>query len=124
MKRTHAARRAMLAGVLAAAAVTAAPAGASAVMHSRSHISRGDSGLAGCTELARVQLVPAASYPRLRALFAHSRWPGLRIAGTAYAELATALLRVPHAYGGETVWFYERLSSACKEHGRPLHGNA
>ncbi len=33
--------------------------------------------------------------------------------------IATQLLTA-HAYGGETVWFYERLSAACAEHRQAL----
>jgi hypothetical protein len=39
--------------------------------------------------------------------------------GLAHVEIATQLLAT-HGYGGETVWFYQRLSAACAKHGRPL----
>jgi hypothetical protein len=78
-----------------------------------------DSGLAGCTALSGTHQVAAKAYPKISAQFADSRWPDLRISGLAYAGIATRLLTT-HAYGGETVWFYERLSAACAEHGRAL----
>jgi hypothetical protein len=78
-----------------------------------------DSGMAGCTGLSGVHPVAAADWPTIGAQFARSRWPNLRISGVAYVEIATRLL-TEHAYGGETTWFYERLSSACAKHGRPL----
>ena len=78
-----------------------------------------DSGLVGCTSLSSTHNV-AAEYPKIRAQFAGSRWPDLRSAGTAYVNLAVALQCAPYAYGGETVWFYERLSAACAKHGRAL----
>jgi hypothetical protein len=84
----------------------------------------GDSGVDACGALALVHQVRATQYPSIRAEFAHSRWLNLRTAGTAYVDLATALLRARPAYGGETVWFYERLSAACSAHGRPLNDNA
>ena len=43
----------------------------------------------------------------------------LRVSGLAYVEIATKLLET-HAYGGETVWFHQRLSAACAKHGQPL----
>jgi hypothetical protein len=78
-----------------------------------------DSGLAGCTALSGAHHVAAKDYPKISAQFAGSRWPDLGISGLAYVEMATKLLTT-HAYGGETVWFYERLSAACAEHGRAL----
>ncbi len=78
-----------------------------------------DSGLAGCTALAGTHQVAAADYPAIGAQFAGSRWPDLRFSGMAYVEIATKLLTT-HAYGGETAWFYQRLSAACAEHGRAL----
>ena len=78
-----------------------------------------DSGLAGCTALAGTHQVAAADYPAIGAQFAGSRWPDLRFSGTAYVEIATKLLTT-HAYGGETAWFYQRLSAACAKHGRAL----
>ena len=78
-----------------------------------------DSGLAGCTALAGTHQVAAAAYPAIGAQFAGSRWPDLRFSGMAYVEIATKLLTT-HAYGGETAWFYQRLSAACANHGRAL----
>ena len=80
---------------------------------------RPDSGLAGCTALAGTHQVAAADYPAIGAQFAGSRWPDLHFGGLAYIEIATKLLAT-HAYGGETAWFYQRLSAACAKHGRPL----
>jgi hypothetical protein len=78
-----------------------------------------DSGLAGCTALAGTHQVAAADYPAIGAQFADSRWPDLRFSGMAYVEIATKLLTT-HAYGGETAWFYQRLSATCAKHGRVL----
>ena len=75
-----------------------------------------DSGLAGCTALSDTHQAAATKYPRIRAEFTGSRWPDLRISGLAYVEIATEL-RARHAYGGETVWFIERLAAACAKHG-------
>lgn len=105
----------------ASAAVTVVPAGTGILRHPP--IVR-DRGVVGCTSLSAVQQVAESQYPQIRADFAHSRWPDLRLAGTAYVDLVTGLMRARHAYGGETVWFYERLSAACREHGHPLNGNA
>jgi hypothetical protein len=93
-------------------------AGWAAVQRARAAASP-DSGLAACTSLAGGQPAAASDYPKIAAQFAGSRWPGLRISGLAYVEIATQLL-ASHAYGGETVWFYQRLSTACAKHGRPL----
>lgn len=76
-----------------------------------------DSGLAGCTAVAGTHQVAAAGYPAIGAQFAGSRWPDLRFSGLAYIEIATKLLTT-HAYGGETAWFYQRLSATCAKHGR------
>jgi len=75
-----------------------------------------DSGLAGCSSVLGAHRVAARDYPRIAAQFAGSRWPDLRISGLAYVEIATEL-RARHAYGGETVWFIERLAAACAKHG-------
>jgi hypothetical protein len=75
-----------------------------------------DSGLVACAYPLSTQDVPAADYPKLRAEFAGSRWPDLRNAGTAYVDLATALLTPQGTDGYETVWFYQRLSTACAKH--------
>jgi hypothetical protein len=78
-----------------------------------------DSGLVACTSLAGGQPTAASDYPKVAAQFAGSRWPDLRLSGMAYVEISTHLL-ASHAYGGETVWFYQRLSIACAKHGQPL----
>jgi hypothetical protein len=77
-----------------------------------------DSGLVACAYPLATQTVPAAAYPKLRAEFAGSRFADLRTAGTAYVDLATALLTARGTDGYETVWFYQRLSAACAKHGR------
>jgi hypothetical protein len=78
-----------------------------------------DSGLAGCTAVAGARQLTASDYEKIGVQFADSRWPDLRSSGVTYAEIAIALLN-SHAYGGETVWFYERLADACAVHGRAL----
>lgn len=78
-----------------------------------------DSGLAGCASLSGTHQVAAGDYPKMAAQFAGSRWPDLRISGLAYVEIVTQL-REMHAYGGQTAWFYQRLSAACARHGQPL----
>ena len=75
-----------------------------------------DSGLIACAYPLSTQHVPAADYPKIRAQFAGSRWPDLRNAGTAYVDLATALLTARGTDGYQTVWFYQRLSAACAKH--------
>lgn len=110
------ARRYMIAGVLLTALLLGVLAGI------RLGIPR-DSGLAGCAYPLSTQDVPATQYPKLRAEFAGSHWPDLRTAGTAYVDLAMALLTARGTDGYETVWFYQRLSAACAEHGRPLNGS-
>ena len=77
-----------------------------------------DSGLAACAYPWATQNVPAAEYPKLRAEFAGSRFPDLRTAGTAYVDLAVALLTARGTDGYQTVWFHQRLSAACAKHGR------
>ena len=77
-----------------------------------------DSGLAACAYPLATQDVPAAGYRQLRAEFAGSRWPDLRTAGTAYVDLATALLTARGTDGYQSVWFYQRLSAACTRHAR------
>ena len=76
-----------------------------------------DSGLAGCSSVLGAHQVAARDYPKIAAQFRGSRWPDLRISGLAYVEIATRL-HATHAYGGETVWFIERLAAACAKHGR------
>ena len=75
-----------------------------------------DSGLVACAYPLATQGVPAAEYPKLRAEFAGSRVPDLRTAGTAYVDLAVALLTARGTDGYETVWFYQRLAAACAQH--------
>ena len=77
-----------------------------------------DSGLVACTYPLATQEVPPAEYPKLRAEFAGSRYPDLRTAGTAYVDLAVALLTARGTDGYQTVWFYQRLSAACANHER------
>jgi len=76
-----------------------------------------DSGLVACAYPLATQDVPAVEYRKLRAEFAGSRFPDLRTAGTAYVDLAVALLTARGTDGYETVWFYQRLSAACAKHG-------
>jgi hypothetical protein len=82
-----------------------------------------DSGLAGCSSVLGAHQVAARDYPKIAAQFAGSRWPDLRVSGLAYIEIATKL-RSTHAYGGETVWFIERLAAACAQHGGVGNGFA
>ena len=77
-----------------------------------------DSGLVACAYPLATQDVPAAEYPKLRAEFAGSRFPDLRTAGTAYVDLAVALLTARGTDGYQTVWFYQRLSATCAQHER------
>ncbi len=77
-----------------------------------------DSGLVACAYPLSTQDVAATAYPKIRAQFAGSRWPDLRTAGTAYADLAMQLLNARGTDGYETVWFYQRLSTACAQHER------
>jgi len=76
-----------------------------------------DSGLVACSYPLTTQDVSAADYQKIRAEFAGSRWPDLRTAGTAYVDLAGALLTARGTDGYQTVWFYQRLSAACAKHG-------
>ena len=82
-----------------------------------------DSGLIACAYPLSTQHVSAAGYRKIRAEFAASRWPDLRTAGTAYADLGTALLTARGTDGYQTVWFYQRLSAACAKHGQPLNSS-
>jgi hypothetical protein len=93
-------------------------AGWAAVQRARAAASP-DGGLAACTALSDGQPGAASDYQKIAAQFTGSRWPDLRLSGLAYVEIASQLLAT-HAYGGETVWFYQRLSAACAKHGRPL----
>ncbi len=75
-----------------------------------------EDGIAGCTALLHAHQPAASDYPRIRAQFARSQWPDLRIAGTSYVDLAVKL-RTARSDGYETVWFHQRLSAACTRHG-------
>jgi hypothetical protein len=77
-----------------------------------------DSGLVACAYPLATQDVPASEYPNLRVEFAGSRFPDLRTAGTAYVDLAVALLTARGTDGYQTVWFSQRLSAACAKHER------
>jgi hypothetical protein len=77
-----------------------------------------DSGLIACAYPLSTQHVPATDYPKIRAQFAGSRWPDLRNAGTAYVDLAIQLPNARGTDGYQTVWFYQRLSAACIDHGQ------
>jgi hypothetical protein len=88
------------------------------VLASTSSAAPRDSGLVACAYPLATQDVPAAAYPKLRAEFAGSRFADLRTAGTAYVDLATALLTTRGTDGYQTVWFYQRLSAACAQHER------
>src|SRR5262249_60531768 len=83
-----------------------------------------DSGLADCSSLSSTHHATATGYPKIRAQFAGSRWPDLRTAGTAYADLATQLRTAPGTDRYQAVWFYQRLSAACARHQRPLNARA
>ena len=78
-----------------------------------------DSGLVACTYPLSTQHVPAADYQKIRAQFAGSRWPDLRTAGTAYADLAIQLRHARYTDGYQTVWFYQRLTATCAKHRQP-----
>ena len=81
------------------------------------HPSR-DSGLVGCAYPLSTQDIAATEYPKIRAQFAGSRWPDLRMAGPAYVDLAIQLPTARYTDGYQTVWFYQRLSAACARHRR------
>jgi hypothetical protein len=83
-----------------------------------------DSGLAGCTTLSSTHHATATGYPKIGTQFAGSRWPDLRTAGTAYADLATQLRTARGTDGYQAVWLYQRLNAACARHGRPLNARA
>jgi hypothetical protein len=80
-----------------------------------------DSGLLACAYPLSTQDVPPVGYPKIRAQFAGSRWPDLRKAGTAYADLAMQLPNARYIDGYRTVWFYQRLSVACAKHGQAIN---
>ena len=77
-----------------------------------------DSGLVACAYPLSTQDLPATAYPKIRAEFAASRLADLRTAGTAYVDLAVALLTARGTDGYQTVWFCQRLSAACARHER------
>jgi len=77
-----------------------------------------DSGLAACAYPLSTHDVTAADYRQIRAQFAGSRWLDLRTAGINYVDLAVRLLTARGTDGYQTVWFYQRLSAACAQHGR------
>ena len=112
--RNHPARR-RRAAIGAAAAIPALLLGALGSTHAGTPK---DSGLVACAYPLATQDVPAAAYPKLRAEFAGSRFPDLRTAGTAYVDLAVALLTARGTDGYQTVWFNQRLSAACAKHRR------
>jgi hypothetical protein len=80
-----------------------------------------DSGLLACAYPLSTQDVPPVGYPKIRAQFAGSRWPDLRKARTAYADLAMQLPNARYIDGYRTVWFYQRLSVACAKHGQAIN---
>jgi hypothetical protein len=111
--RRFAAVLAGLAATLAAATLVAA-----AALGSTHPGAPPDSGLAACAYPLSTHDVTAADYRQIRAEFAGSRWPDLRTAGIDYVGLAVQLLTARGTDGYQTVWFYQRLSAACAQHGR------
>jgi hypothetical protein len=107
---------AVLAGL--AAALVAAALVAAAALGSTHPGAPPDSGLAACAYPLSTHDVTAADYRQIRAEFAGSRWPHLRTAGIDYVDLAVQLLTARGTDGYQTVWFYQRLSAACAQHGR------
>ena len=107
-----------LAAALVATALVAAALVAAAALGSTHPGAPPDSGLAACAYPLSTHDVTAAGYRQIRAQFAGSRWPDLRTAGTDYVDLAVQLLTARGTDGYQTVWFYQRLSAACAEHGR------
>ena len=77
-----------------------------------------DTGLAACAYPLSTYDVTAGDYRQIRAQFTGSRWPDLRSAGTDYVDLAVQLRTARGTDGYQTVWFYQRLSAACAQHGR------
>ncbi len=116
-------RRVTIVTIAAVAAVAAIPVLLIGVPGSAHTDAPHDSGLVACKYPLSTHDVPAADYPKIRAEFARSRWPDLRLAGTAYVDLATALRTARDTDGYQTVWFYQRLSAACAKHGQPLKGS-
>jgi hypothetical protein len=106
---------AVLAGLAAALLIPLLAAPALANTHPGA---RPDSGLAACAYPLSTHDVTATGYRQIRAKFAGSHWPDLRTAGTDYVDLAVRLLTARGTDGYQTVWFYQRLSAACAQHGR------
>ena len=105
---------AMLAGLAAALVVFGAP----PALGSTHPGAPSDSGLAACLYPLSTHDVTVADYRQIRAEFAGSRRPDLRTAGINYIDLAVQLLTARGTDGYQTVWFYQRLSAACAQHGR------
>ena len=113
--RIHRIRR--LAAVLAGLAAGLAAFGTPLAFGSTHPGTPPDSGLAACAYPLAMHDVTAADYRQIRAEFAGSRWPDLRTAGIDYVDLAVQLLTARGTDGYQTVWFYQRLSAACAQHG-------
>jgi hypothetical protein len=131
MKRVRLRGRAPLAAVCAlvvillgtgcgAAALHGSPVHAAGGSPDRTSTGRPDEaagrGTGGCTALLGAHQAAASSYPKIRAQFARSPSPDLRIAGMSYADLIVRL-QTARADGYPAVWFYQRLSLACARHG-------
>jgi len=114
--RTFASQSPRIRVMLGAVVATAVLGGTLGIVHAAQPP---DSGLVACGLLSDRHSAAEPYSPRVRADFMHSRWPDLRTAGTAYTDIAQALHASPSAYGGETVWFYERLATACSRHHAP-----
>ena len=99
----------------AAASARARPGLSGVLVGARSAVSP-DTGLAACSSVFGAHEVAAGDYPKIAAQFTGSQWPDLRLSGLAYVEIATKLHSM-RAYGGETVWFIQRLAAACAQHG-------
>jgi hypothetical protein len=99
----------------AAASARARPGLSGVLVGARSAVSP-DTGLAACSSVFGAHEVAARDYPKIAAQFTGSQWPDLRLSGLAYVEIATKLHSM-RAYGGETVWFIQRLAAACAQHG-------
>jgi hypothetical protein len=116
----------VLAVILLAAGCGAAASGGSPVVGAGSASGRtgtgqpggaADSGIAGCTALLGARQAAAGNYPKIRAQFARSHWPDLRTAGIFYVDVAIALRTARGTDGYQAVWFYQRLSHTCAQHG-------
>jgi hypothetical protein len=77
-------------------------------------------GAAGCAALSHARQLSASDYQRIRAQFAGTQWPDLRLAGTSYIDLLVALRTARGTDGYEAVWFYQRLALACARHGSKM----